>query len=100
MTRVEFDQYIDIAVGPEIIPEDRAEQRQLVNVVTTAESGQPFPVDRKLVAHTGSSSQSCSLGRICRPTELRKPPASKQPVRSLPPSKPGTAPALGLRAGR
>jgi hypothetical protein len=39
MVRVELDQDVDVAVRAEIVPQDRAEQRQSRDVVAAAEVG-------------------------------------------------------------
>lgn len=51
MARLELDEEIDVAVRAEIIARDRAEQRQLADVIATAEIGNCLVIDRNLDGH-------------------------------------------------
>jgi len=47
--RMQTHQYVDVAVGAEIVPENRAEQREFTDQPFPAELGDPIAVDVGLV---------------------------------------------------
>jgi hypothetical protein len=51
MACFELHQYIDIALRPEIVPQDGAEKGQTPDVMTPAELGELAAIDRDLRAH-------------------------------------------------
>src|SRR5690349_960459 len=49
--REELDEHVDIAVRPEIVAQDRSEERELPDAVTAAESSDFLAVDRDPRGH-------------------------------------------------
>jgi hypothetical protein len=45
MARLELDEYVDVALGPEVVSQDRAKQGEAANVMAPAEVGEGRPVD-------------------------------------------------------
>jgi hypothetical protein len=59
---LELDEYIDVAVRAEVVPQHRAGERQAGDVVSSAEPGQPAAVDLKVVCRA----------RVCQSSEARQ----------------------------
>ncbi len=55
MAFLEFDQDINIALRRKVVPENRTEERQFSNMVTTAEIGQLLVRDREFQTVHGAS---------------------------------------------
>ena len=52
LVRFEFDQYVNVAIGTEVIPQDGTEQRKFPDVITPAKLGDSLAVDRDPWAHS------------------------------------------------
>lgn len=51
MVRLELDEHIDIALGPEVVAQHGAKERQLPDVMAPAEVGDLFTIERHLSGH-------------------------------------------------
>ena len=51
VARLEFDQYVNVAIRGEVVAKDGAEQRKSLNVVAATECRHGGTIDRDLRAH-------------------------------------------------
>jgi hypothetical protein len=55
VTRLELEQDVDVALGPKVVAQDRAEEGQAPDAVALAEGGDGRSVDGDARRHRGSS---------------------------------------------
>src|SRR5258708_35846837 len=72
MPPLEFDQHVDVAVGTEVVAEDRTEERQFPNVVTAAETSEICASVGGMFLGSSGAPLSTRRTRLCG-TPVRQP---------------------------